>query len=130
MGRKIHTGKFATRHELEEEVRRLQKTGMTHGQIGNRCGISEGLACQIRNKQIEEGVLWQGIHHAAKEIKRHGNEGNVHARKDPSKRSDSHLHLRVRESDKALWEECARREGIPLSVWVVGCLNAAAEEPK
>ena len=66
MGRKLHTGKFDTRQELEDEVMRLQKTGWTHATIGRICGISEGLACRIYNQRIQEGVLWQAIAHHAK----------------------------------------------------------------
>lgn len=57
----------------------------------------------------------------------HGNKGNTHARKPPSERSSTHLHLRVRESDKALWESQAKREGIPLSQWVIYYLNEASK---
>lgn len=66
MGRKLQTGKFETREELENEVMRLQKTGWTHDTIGRCCGISEGLACRIYNQHVQEGVLWQAIHYAAK----------------------------------------------------------------
>jgi predicted HicB family RNase H-like nuclease len=57
----------------------------------------------------------------------HGNKGNENARKDPSERANRFLHLRVRDQDKRLWEACARSEGLTLSQWVVGCLNAAVE---
>lgn len=53
-------------------------------------------------------------------------KGNQNAAKPPQERADSHLHLRVRSRDKALWEACARREGVPLTQWVLYFLNEAS----
>ena len=49
------------------------------------------------------------------------------ALKAPERRADSHLHIRVKSADKALWEAQAANAGIPLSVWVVHFLNEASK---
>jgi len=48
--------------------------------------------------------------------------------KPPEDRASTWLQVRVRPDEKALWAECAVAEKISLSQWVIGCLNAAAEE--
>jgi len=67
-GRKIHTGKFDTRWELEQEIMRLQHTGWTHGTIGRICGVSESLVCQIYNQHRRDAELRQAIAHQAKNL--------------------------------------------------------------
>ena len=57
----------------------------------------------------------------------HGNKSNQNALKAPERRADSHLHIRVKSADKALWEAQAANAGIPLSVWVVHFLNEASK---
>jgi len=57
----------------------------------------------------------------------HGNKSNQNALKAPERRADSHLHIRVKSADKALWEAQAKREGVPLSVWVIYLLNEGAK---
>jgi len=52
-------------------------------------------------------------------------KGNQNALKAPKERADTHLHIRVKSSDKARWEASARSEGIPLAQWVIYFLNAA-----
>ena len=60
----------------------------------------------------------------------HGNTGRQNALKAPERRADSHLHIRVRAADKALWEASAKAQGIPLSVWVNYYLNAALADKR
>ena len=55
------------------------------------------------------------------------NKKQMLGNKNAWKGHDSHLHLRCKSSDKAVWEHATQQENLKLSAWVVKTLNEATQ---
>ena len=60
----------------------------------------------------------------------HGNDGKRNAAKPAADRADAHLNIRVRKQDLNAWKRCAKKLGVPLSVWVNSALSGYNQEEK